>query len=101
MGHETKGAHPGASPATFRGRASWYGAGGLVAAAGPELRRRLGRRWRGRVVDVCAGRCVRVELTDWCYCRVGGSERLLDLSDDAFSRLAPLSTGLVRVRVLP
>jgi rare lipoprotein A (peptidoglycan hydrolase) len=51
-------------------------------------------------VVVCAGECVTVTLTDWCQCHRGErSERIIDLSDEAFSRLAPLPVGLVRVRV--
>lgn len=82
------------------GRASWYAADGMIAAAGPELRQRLGRGWRGTHVNVCASRCVVVRLADWCQCYRGERrERVIDLSDDAFSRLAPLSAGLVRVRI--
>jgi hypothetical protein len=43
------------APDVPRGTASWYATSGLVAAAGPELRRALGRHWRGRVVRVVAG----------------------------------------------
>jgi hypothetical protein len=64
----------------------------MFAAAGPALR--VGH-WRGRVVTVCAAVCIRVTLNDWCACR----GRLIDLSDEAFGRLAPLSRGLVRVEV--
>lgn len=84
----------------LRGRASWYAAAGAVAAAGPALRRRLGRHWRGTWVGVCAWRCIRVSLVDWCLCRVHGSERLIDLSDDAFGQLAPLHRGLIQVRIV-
>jgi rare lipoprotein A (peptidoglycan hydrolase) len=45
------------------------------------------------------GQSVVVQLSDWCLCIVGGSERLIDLSASAFSRLAPLSAGLVWVEV--
>lgn len=87
-----------------RGVASWYCGhgsactrgypGGLYAAAGPALR--VGT-WRGRAVQVEAGgRRVLVRLVDWCACPNG---RLLDLYSDAFSRLAPLSRGLVKVSV--
>jgi hypothetical protein len=89
-----------AAPASIEGRASWYAADGNIAAAGPELRDRLGKGWRGTAVQVCAGRCVVVRLTDWCQCYRGERrERVIDLSDDAFARLAPLSTGVVRVTV--
>lgn len=90
-----------AGAGTVQGTASWYWNGpGLYAAAGPALR--VGA-WRGRLVTVCAAaksgvvsRCLHVRLTDACQCY---GTRLLDLSRDAFARLAPLSVGLVRVRV--
>ena len=76
------------------GTASWYPADGMIAAAGPGLRH---GDWRGSIVQVCAGaRCIRVTLSDWCQCY---GSRVIDLSDDAFRRLAPLSQGLVRVTV--
>ena len=86
------------------GPASWYcrnGSGcaagypgGLYAAAGPALR--VGN-WRGRTVSVCgSGNCVNVKLIDSCWC---GTGRVIDLYSDAFSRLAPLSSGTLTVRV--
>lgn len=93
---------PNPSPdLVLRGRASWYAADGLIAAAGPALREALGAGWRGTRVTVCASGCVTVVLSDWCQCYRGTDrERVIDLSDDAFRRLAPLSAGLVRVTVL-
>lgn len=88
-----------------RGAATWYCVagvsachrdygGGLYAAAGAELR--VGD-WRGRKVTVCAaGGCVRVTLVDWCACP---GDRIIDLYGDAFRRLAPLGTGILRVSV--
>lgn len=88
-----------------RGAATWYCVpgvsachrdygGGLYAAAGAELR--VGD-WRGRKVSVCAGDdCVRVTLVDWCACP---GDRVIDLYGDAFRRLAPLGTGILRVSV--
>lgn len=88
-----------------RGAATWYCVagvsachrdydGGLFAAAGAELR--VGD-WRGRKVSVCVGDdCVRVTLIDWCACE---GDRVIDLYGDAFRRLAPLGTGIVRVSV--
>jgi rare lipoprotein A (peptidoglycan hydrolase) len=87
------------------GAATWYCmtgvsachnayAGGMYAAAGPELR--VGA-WRGRIVQACgAGRCVNVKLIDWCAC---GGNHIIDLYSDAFRRLAPLSSGALRVTV--
>jgi len=86
------------SGAVRRGEASWYcctrgySSGALVAAAGPALR--VGR-WRGRYVTVCASRCVRARLVDWCGC----PHRVIDLHPGVFRRLAPMSRGVVQVRV--
>jgi rare lipoprotein A (peptidoglycan hydrolase) len=79
------------------GQATWYAeAGQGHAAAGPALRHALGKNWRGKSVQVCADRCVTVRLTDWCACR---GERVIDLSDEDFQRLAPLTAGVIRVTV--
>ena len=83
-----------------RGVASWFDAAPTLAAAGPALRKALGPDWRGTWVRVCAGSCVRVQLLDWCLCRVGDSERLIDLSRSAFGRLADPSRGLIMVEVV-
>jgi len=90
---------------SLTGTASWFCGhgssctagypGGLYAAAGPALRK---GDWRGRVVTVGAvgsSHTIRVTLIDWCAC----PHRLLDLYSDAFSRLAPLSRGLLNVTV--
>ena len=80
------------------GRARWYGTGrdGLYAAAGCALRKAMGD-WRGRHVLVAyRRRAVEVRLND----AVGGCTRtLIDLSDEAFRYLAPLSRGVIRVTV--
>lgn len=86
------------------GVASWYGTGrnGLYAAAGPALRSALGPRWRGRRVAVLFnGRRVVVTLNDYCPCgeRSKRPDKLIDLSDEAFRRLAPLSRGVLRVTI--
>lgn len=96
-----RGSEGSPGPRSLRGYATWYATPGLVAAAGPVLRRRLGKGWRGDRVSVCAGRrCVAVRLVDWCACGPRhGRPTLLDLSDAAFRRLAPLSMGVVAVRV--
>lgn len=89
---------------SVKGQASWYCSstsachhsypGGLYAAAGPALR--VGN-WRGRAVSVCGnGNCVTVKLIDFCAC---SSTRVIDLYSDAFKRLAPLSSGVLRVKV--
>lgn len=95
QGVEQPEASPPTPPAaTLTGTASWYGANGLIAAAGPALR--VGD-WRGSRVRVAfEGRSVTVTLSDFCQCY---GSRLIDLSDDAFARLAPLSRGLIRVTI--
>jgi hypothetical protein len=83
------------------GVATWFAAPAGTAAAGPALRRFLGRDWRGSVVRVCAaGRCIRVALTDGCACRArSGRPTFVDLAAADFARLAPLSRGVLDVRV--
>lgn len=101
---------------SLTGRASWYCRAGrsicmyahpdgpgadLYAAAGPRLRQALGSNWRNQRVTVSAnGRSVTVVLADWCQCSKGtSSEKAIDLYADAFTRLAPLSSGVVRVQI--
>lgn len=68
----------------------------MIGAAGPALRHYLGRHWRGTLVSLRHGkRYLVVRLTDWCAC----PRRLVDLSDDAFRQLAPLSVGVIRVSI--
>ena len=88
MGSTLPSAPPG-------GTASWYDDGSGLYAAVPSYR--FGDPTYP--LNVCAGtRCVQVTVRDHCQCHVGTSrERIIDLSRDAFSRLAPLSRGLVRV----
>jgi hypothetical protein len=100
-----------AAPLELAGVATWYcgdrctagyGPEDLVAAAGPEVRRALGSSWRGATVTACSmqRRCVDVALVDWCACAARrGVATLLDLSSGAFRHLAPLSAGVVEVRV--
>ena len=88
---------PPRSTSSITGQATWYRWHAGEAAAGPGLRKALGRTWRGRTVTACSGgRCVRVRLTDWCLCR---GERIIDLDVRAFGRLAPPSRGVIRVEV--
>jgi hypothetical protein len=47
-------------------------------------------------------RCVVVRIVDFCQCFVGTRhERAIDLSKDAFARLAPTSRGVIRVTLAP
>lgn len=79
------------------GRASWWASfgPGIYAAlpgyvAGTDVR-----------IRVCAGdRCVVSNVITGCQCHVGTpDERIVDLSRDAFARLADPSLGLVSVTV--
>lgn len=102
---ETAKPRPTKHEDTLGGLATWHATGrdGLYAAAGPALRSRIGRGWRGSYVLVCSlssPRCVAVTLNDWCACGPRrGFDTLLDLSDEAFAYLAPLSRGVLRVAV--
>lgn len=106
------------APALITGPATWYclpgrsacssgfPASGMYAAAGPALRRAIGPRWRSARVTVTRtwtdarggehSATVVVRLADWCACP---GVRVLDLYGSAFSRLAPLSRGVLRVEV--
>jgi rare lipoprotein A (peptidoglycan hydrolase) len=77
--------------ASQEGLASWYTSDGLVGA-----HRSLPLGSVVRVTNVDNGRSVNVRITDrgpW----VDG--RVIDLSDDAFQRLAPLGKGTIKVKV--
>ena len=83
--------------ASVTGTATWYRWHPHQAAAGPSLRKALGRNWRGKWVNVTAhGRTIRVKLTDWCAC---GHGRVIDLDKASFAALAPPSVGVLRVVV--
>jgi len=82
---------------TLSGNATWYDWRPGQAAAGPGLRAALGVHWRGQSVTVCTQNCVRVKLTDWCLCSHGN--RLIDLDDASFAKLAPLSAGVIAVTI--
>lgn len=85
-----------------RGWATWYDPGRGQAAAGPALRRALGKHWRGKTVHVCRGRaCVKVTLSDWCACGPRhGEPTVIDLLRGDFAHLASLGAGVLKVRVV-
>lgn len=88
---------PKVTGATVRGSATWYDdhrKSGLYAAV---------HSWRWgdtpyRVTVRAGDRSVVVTVSDFCLC-TGGGDRVIDLSNEAFSRLAPLSAGVVDVTV--
>jgi hypothetical protein len=73
------------------------------AAAGPALRKALGKHWRGDKVDVCKDEaCVTVRLTDFCACGDRhGQPTVIDLDNRDFAKLAHLGAGVIDVRVYP
>lgn len=74
-----------------RGSATWYEAPGLAAA-----HRSLPMGTVVRVTNFANGRSVNVVIRDrgpW------GDGRIIDLSDNAFRRLASLGKGVIRVRI--
>jgi rare lipoprotein A (peptidoglycan hydrolase) len=82
------------------GKASWHATGrsGRYAAACYTLRKAMGGggKWRGQQVIVSRrGKVLIVTLNDWC----GSKDKLIDLSDEAFTFFAPLSRGVIKVAV--
>ena len=84
----------------YPGTAGWMGQA-TVAMPGP-----LGGRYTGEVnghVTVCADRCARLPVVDWCQCYWGtADQRVVDLSHAAWAVISdrPLSSGLIEVRVI-
>lgn len=103
---------PTAAPASksdrsVTGTASNYGGtAGFMGRAAVALPGALGGRYTGKIngyVTVCADRCARLPIVDWCQCYWGTSrQRIVDLSHEAWRAVSdlPVSRGLMTVRLL-
>lgn len=99
--------HGAADPQAVNGTASTYaGTAGYIGVPSVALPGPLGGQYTGAVqgyVTVCADRCARLPVVDWCDCYWGSADqRVADLSHAAWPLVTdrPLSAGLVRVRVI-
>ena len=97
---------PAPAPVVAGIASNYPGTAGFAGQATVALPGAMGGRYTGAVqghVTVCADRCVRLPVVDWCQCYWGtADQRVADISQAAWPLISdlPQSSGLVQVRVI-
>lgn len=97
---------PPPAPVVSGVASNYPGTAGFDGQAVVALPGALGGRYTGAVqghVTVCADRCARLAVVDWCQCYWGtADQRVADISHAAWPLISdqPLSAGVIDVRVI-